>query len=109
SQMLQEVKEKQGLTYSVFYYHSSFLDSGLLTIYAGTDKSQLYQLKDTINQTIHMLIKNGLTDKELKNSKEQLKGNFTLILESTNSRMSVNGRNELLLNSDRKLDEIITA
>ncbi len=41
------------------------------------------------------------------NSKEQLKGNLMLSLESTNSRMSRNGKNELLLRKHRSLDEII--
>ncbi|SDQ59518.1 M16 family metallopeptidase [Virgibacillus salinus] len=107
SRLFQEVREKQGLAYAVFSYHASFQDSGMLTIYAGTGKEQLPQLQDTINQTVEKLINNGLTDKELKNSKEQLKGNLMLSLESTSSRMSRNGRNELLLNRHRSLDEMI--
>ncbi|SFA76825.1 Predicted Zn-dependent peptidase [Lentibacillus halodurans] len=107
SRLFQEVREKQGLAYAVFSYHSSFLDNGLLTIYAGTGKDQLPQLKDTINRTVDGLIQKGLTDKELINSKEQLKGNLMLSLESTSSRMSRNGRNELLLNEHRSLDDMI--
>ncbi len=107
SRLFQDVREKQGLAYSVFSYHSTFLDNGLLTIYAGTGKEQLSLLKDTINQTMEILINKGLTDKELRNSKEQLKGSLMLGLESTNSRMSRNGRNELLLQRHRTLDEII--
>ncbi|WP_164668949.1 M16 family metallopeptidase [Virgibacillus doumboii] len=107
SRLFQEVREKQGLAYAVFSYHSSFLDSGLLTIYAGTGKEQLPLLQDTINQTVDELISKGLTDKELKNSKEQLKGNLMLSLESTSSRMSRNGRNELLLKRHRTLDEMV--
>ncbi len=107
SRLFQEVREKQGLAYSVFSYHASFLDSGLLTIYAGTGKDQLPQLKDIIHKTIDDLVSDGLTDKELNNSKEQLKGNLMLSLESTSSRMSRNGRNELLLNRHRSMDEMI--
>lgn len=107
SRLFQEVREKQGLAYSVFSYHSSFLDNGLLTIYAGTGKDQLPLLRDTIDKTVETLIKSGLTDKELTNSKEQLKGNLMLSLESTNSRMSRNGRNEMLLYRHRTLDEMI--
>lgn len=107
SRLFQEIREKQGLAYSVFSYHSSFLDNGLLTIYAGTGKDQLPLLKDTINQTVETLIKNGLSDKELANSKEQFKGNLMLSLESTSSRMSRNGRNELLLKRHRTLDEMV--
>ena len=107
SRLFQDVREKRGLAYSVFSYHTSFLDNGLLTIYAGTGNEQLPLLKDTINQTLDNLIRDGLTDKELKNSKEQLKGGLMLSLESTNSRMSRNGRNELLLKKHRTLDEMI--
>lgn len=107
SRLFQEVREKQGLAYSVFSYHSSYLDNGLLTIYAGTGKEQLPLLTDTIYKTVDNLAQNGLTDKELRNSKEQLKGNLVLSLESTNSRMSRNGRNELLKKRHRTLDEMI--
>ncbi len=107
SRLFQEVREKQGLAYAVFSYHTSYLDNGLLTIYAGTGKEQLPLVKDTIYQTVENLAEKGLTDKELHNSKEQLKGNLVLSLESTNSRMSRNGRNELLLRRHRSLDEMI--
>jgi predicted Zn-dependent peptidase len=107
SRLFQEVREKRGLAYSVFSYHSSFLDHGLLTIYAGTGKEQLPLLRDTIESTVNTLVDKGLTDKELRNSKEQLKGSLMLSLESTNSRMSRNGKNELLLKRHRTLDEMI--
>lgn len=108
SRLFQEVREQRGLAYSIFSYHSSFLDDGLLTIYGGTGKEQLTLLKDTINDTVQDLVKNGITDKELTNSREQLKGNLMLSLESTNSRMSRNGKNELLLGRHRSLDEMIS-
>ncbi|MEC5422644.1 pitrilysin family protein [Virgibacillus sp. C22-A2] len=107
SRLFQEVREKQGLAYSVFSYHSSFLDNGLLTIYAGTGKEQLPKLRDTISKTVETLVRDGLTEKELRNSKEQLKGNLMLSLESTSSRMSRNGKNELLLHRHRTMDEMI--
>jgi len=107
SRLFQEVREKRGLAYAVFSYHSAYLDSGLLTLYAGTNKDELTLLQTTIENIIEELVANGLTDKELKNSKEQLKGNIMLGLESTSSRMSRNGRNELLLQRHRSLDEII--
>ena len=107
SRLFQEVREQRGLAYSVFSYHSSFQDSGLLTIYGGTGANQLDVLFDTIKDTLATLKKEGITSKELKNSKEQMKGNLMLSLESTNSRMSRNGKNELLLKKHRSLDEII--
>jgi predicted Zn-dependent peptidase len=107
SRLFQEVREQRGLAYSVFSYHSSFQDSGIVTVYGGTGAKQLDVLFETIQETIAKLKQDGITDKELTNSKEQLKGSLMLSLESTNSRMSRNGKNELLLKHHRSLDEII--
>jgi predicted Zn-dependent peptidase len=107
SRLFQEVREQRGLAYSIFSYHSSYQDSGMLTIYGGTGSNQLDLLFETIQSTLDKLKKDGITPKELQNSKEQMKGNLMLSLESTNSRMSRNGKNELLLKQHKSLDEII--
>jgi predicted Zn-dependent peptidase len=107
SRLFQEVREQRGLAYSVFSYHSAYRDTGMVTIYGGTGSNQLDMLYETIQDTLYQLKDQGITEKELHNSKEQLKGNLMLSLESTNSRMSRNGKNELLLSQHRSLDEII--
>ncbi|PMC38484.1 peptidase M16 [Bacillus sp. UMB0899] len=107
SRLFQDVREQKGLAYSVFSYHSSYEDNGLLTIYGGTGSKQLNLLFDTIQETLSTLKAEGITAKELANSKEQMKGSLMLSLESTNSRMSRNGKNELLLGYHRSLDTII--
>jgi predicted Zn-dependent peptidase len=107
SRLFQEVREQRGLAYSVFSYHSAYQDNGILTIYGGTGAKQLDLLFDTIQETLAKVKAEGITDKELKNCKEQLKGSLMLSLESTNSRMSRNGKNELLLKRHRSLDEIV--
>ncbi|PGS47158.1 pitrilysin family protein [Bacillus sp. AFS041924] len=107
SRLFQDVREQRGLAYSVFSYHSAYQDSGTVAIYAGTGKSQVNQLFETIQETLNILKAEGITEKELNNCKEQLKGNLMLGLESTNSRMSRNGKNELMLGKHRSLDEVI--
>jgi predicted Zn-dependent peptidase len=107
SRLFQEVREQRGLAYSIFSYHSSYQDGGLLTIYGGTGSNQLDLLFETIQETVQKLKEDGITSKELQNSKEQMKGSLMLSLESTNSRMSRNGKNELLLGRHRSLDEVI--
>ncbi|MBM4763917.1 pitrilysin family protein [Bacillus sp. B15-48] len=107
SRLFQDVREQRGLAYSVFSYHSAFKDTGVLTVYSGTGAKQLNVLFETIQETLNKLKSEGITDKELNNSKEQLKGSLMLSLESTNSRMSRNGKNELVLGYHRSLDEII--
>jgi predicted Zn-dependent peptidase len=107
SRLFQEVREQRGLAYSVFSYHSAYQDNGVVTVYGGTGAKQLNVLYETIQETLEKLKQDGITEKELINSKEQLKGSLMLSLESTNSRMSRNGKNELLLKRHRSLDEII--
>src|SRR5699024_6630985 len=103
----QEIREKRGLAYSIFSYHSTYLDSGMLVIYAGTTSEHVNEVETTVQHTIEDIIENSLTEKEFKNSKAQLKGNIMLGLESTNARMSRNARNELLLKEHKPMDEII--
>lgn len=107
SRLFQEVREKRGLAYSVYSYHHAYRDNGMLGIYAGTTNEQLPILQKAIDETVAKLYEDGLTDKELANRKEQLKGNVLLSLENTSSRMSRNGRNELLLRRHKSLDDII--
>jgi predicted Zn-dependent peptidase len=107
SRLFQEVREQRGLAYSVFSYHSAYQDSGILTIYGGTGAKQLDVLFETIQETLEKLKKEGISEKELMNCKEQLKGSLMLSLESTNSRMSRNGKNELMIKRHRSLDEIV--
>jgi predicted Zn-dependent peptidase len=107
SRLFQEVREQRGLAYSVFSYHSSFKDTGMVTVYAGTGANQLDHLYDTIRDTLDSIKSDGVTEKEVNNCKEQLKGSLMLSLESTNSRMSRNGKNELLLGRHRSLDDIV--
>ncbi|RKL69044.1 peptidase M16 [Salipaludibacillus neizhouensis] len=106
SRLFQEIRENRGLAYSVFSYHSSYNDSGMLTIYSGSAQAQLDNVYDVIINTIDEMRQHGLTEKELRNGKEQLKGGLMLGLESTSSRMSRNGKNELLLKQHRTLDEV---
>ncbi|MCF6410618.1 M16 family metallopeptidase [Pseudalkalibacillus salsuginis] len=107
SRLFQEVREQRGLAYSVFSYHSAHLDTGVFNIYAGTAPGQLDEVYDTISNIIRTLKDEGVTEKEVANSKEQIKGSLMLSLESTNSRMSRNGKHELLLRKHRSLDEIL--
>ncbi len=107
SRLFQEVREQKGLAYSVFSYHSAHLDTGVFNIYAGTAPGQLDEVYETISSIVGTLKEDGVSEKEVANSKEQIKGSLMLSLESTNSRMSRNGKHELMLKKQRTLDEIL--
>lgn len=107
SRLFQEIREKRGLAYSVYSYHSSYVDSGLFTIYAGTAPKQTQEVLDLTMDVMNEVVAHGLTESEFHKGKEQLKGSLILSLESTSSRMNRQGKNELMLGRHYTLDEMI--
>ena len=107
SRLFQDVREDRGLAYSVFSFQSSYEDVGAFTIYASASKQNLDALKQQIDQTLFDVVTGGVTDEELENAKEQLKGSFVLGLEGTEDHMNRNGVNELIHQNHRTVDEVL--
>ncbi|MHB1391864.1 MAG: M16 family metallopeptidase [Clostridia bacterium] len=97
SRLFQKIREDRGLAYSVFSYPSSFEDCGLFSIYAGSKPDNLKSVAELIMEEIRAIKDTGITEEELYDSKEQLKGSYILGLESTSGRMISIGKSELLL------------
>ncbi|MBB6672862.1 M16 family metallopeptidase [Cohnella nanjingensis] len=107
SRLFQEIREKRGLAYSVYSYHTSYADSGLFTVYAGTAPKQTQDVYDLTMELLGEISAKGLSEAEVNRGKEQLKGNLILSLESTSSRMNRLGKNELMLGRHLTLDQMI--
>jgi predicted Zn-dependent peptidase len=107
SRLFQEIREKRGLAYSVYSYHTSYADSGLFTVYAGTAPKQTKDVYDITMELLTEIAATGMSEAELHRGKEQLKGNLILSLESTSSRMNRLGKNELMLGRHYTLDEML--
>lgn len=107
SRLFQEVREERGLAYSVFSYQSSYEDVGAFTIYASASKQNLDALQHQIDKTLFDVVTGGVTEEELDNAKEQLKGGFVLGLEGTEAHMSRNGINELVHKYHHSVDDIL--
>ncbi|MCM3637829.1 insulinase family protein [Sporosarcina luteola] len=107
SRMFQKIREEKGLAYSVFSYYSSYLATGSFVIYGGTGPEHLEEMVSTMDQLIGEIVSDGVTEKELHNAKEQLKGSFLLGLESSESRMHRNGKNELILVEHKSIEEVV--
>ncbi|MDW0115685.1 pitrilysin family protein [Sporosarcina thermotolerans] len=106
SRLFQEIREEQGLAYSVFSYYSSYTMAGSFVIYGGTSPEQLENMVVTMDRITAQIKSEGVTELELSNAKEQLKATILLGLESTESRMHRNGKNELVLNEHKGIDEV---
>jgi predicted Zn-dependent peptidase len=107
SRLFQTIREQRGLAYSVYSYHTSHQDSGLFTLYAGIAPKHTYDVLSLMRETLDDLAQQGMTDEELRRGKEQMKGSLILGLESANSRMTRNGKNELMNRRLYTLDELM--
>ncbi|MEO3945049.1 pitrilysin family protein [Gorillibacterium sp. CAU 1737] len=107
SRLFQEIREKRGLAYSVYSYHSAHADSGMFTIYAGTAPKQTEEVLKLTFELLGQVVEEGLTPEELKRYKEQLKGSLILGLESSGSRMNRVGKNELMLGKHDTINNIL--
>jgi predicted Zn-dependent peptidase len=98
SRLFQNIREKHGLVYSIYSYPASYRGTGIYSVYAALGPQTAKEAAGLIRAEITNFFTDRMTVETLKNTKEQLKSNFILGLESTSSRMSSNARAELLLN-----------
>lgn len=97
SRLFQEIREKRGLVYTVYSFQAAYRAAGLFGVYAGTSPENVSSCVDLIVEQLGLLRDELVDAAELQLAKEHIKGNLTLSLESTSSRMIRLGRNEFTL------------
>lgn len=85
SRLFQEIREKRGLVYTIYAYGSSYRDSGVVGVYAGTGENQAAELLPVVCDELKTVGKN-LTESEVNRAKAQLKAGLMMSLESTTAR-----------------------
>ena len=109
SRLFQEVRERQGLVYSVHSSVQAYADTGTLYIYAATDAPNFSKVLKSTLKEIRDLKKHGVTAEELRRSKDHLKGSLMLSLESTSSRMNRLAKHEMHHGSFFTMDQMLAA
>ncbi len=107
SRLFQRIREDEGLVYSIYSEQEFYRDKGELGIYASMSTENLEDVYRLIKEEIISLNENGITEEELNNSKEQLKGEFMLGMESTESRMNAIGKYMLITGRVETLEDVI--
>lgn len=107
SRLFQEVREKRGLAYAVYSYHSLFLDTGEVVVYAGTRPDNAREVVRIISEEAARLAADGASDEEVHRVKEHLKGQMVLSLENTRARMSRLGKSAVTDTEILSVDELI--
>src|SRR5205085_8177586 len=109
SRLFQEIRERQGLVYSIHSGVQAYADTGTLYVYAATDPPNFSKMLKSTLKELREAKKQGVTEDELKRAKDHLKGSLMLSLESTSSRMNRLAKHELHFGSFLPLDQMIGA
>ncbi len=92
SRLFREIREKNGLTYSVYSYGSSFENAGLFHIYGAMNPEQLNKVYSIMESLIYDLVKEGVTEAELNEAKHQLTVEMTLNRDNVMTKMTGNAK-----------------
>lgn len=106
SRLFQEVREKQGLVYSIYTSNMSLRDAGLFNIFAGALEKNLVKVVETSMHEINAL-HDGSSDFDLSNIKEKTIGFYLLRSDSTDSRMMQLGTSYLRNGRAKSVDEVV--
>ncbi len=107
SRLFQNIRERQGLAYSIYSDLNPYRDTGCLAVYAGTSLASASKVVQSVVSEFHKLKAEPVPEEELKRSKAQLKGSLMLSLESSTARMSNLARQEMYFDRFYDLDELI--
>ena len=105
SRMFLRIREARGLCYYISTSTDNYLDTGLLSTRAGVDQTRLHEAISAIRHEYEVCAKDGITEAELKLSKEFLKGKITLSMEDSEERAHFFGKQQLLYPETRDLPE----
>jgi len=107
SRLFQEIRENRGLAYSVYSYLPTYIDTGLVVVYAGTNESSFHEVVELILKEFRRLKTESFKNGELETAKEQLKGNLLLSLESSDNLMTRLAKNEIYFGSYLPIEKIL--
>ncbi len=82
SRLTEQVREKRGLSYSVYSYFAPQMQAGPFTLGLQTRADQANQAIDVVHQVVSEFLQNGPTAEELKAAKDNLIGGFALRIDS---------------------------
>ncbi|HTQ85366.1 MAG TPA: pitrilysin family protein [Candidatus Solibacter sp.] len=109
SRLFQNIRERQGLAYSIFSDLNPYSDAGTLCVYAGTARQKTDQVIRCVIDEFRSMKAEPITEEELRRAKDHLIGSLVLSLESSTARMSNLARQEIYFGRYCSTEEITRA
>ena len=107
SRLFQSLREHHGLAYTVYSAVDFFKDTGIFSVYVGTDGRKRKKAVDLLLKEMQRITENPIRESDVRRIKDQLKGSLLLGLENTSHRMSRLAKNEIYFGRQISISETI--
>ena len=107
SRLYQSVREKKGLVYTIHSSLNTHIDSGMLTVYAGTETKNARKVGDLISKEFSKLKKRPVGKQDVEMFKTQVIGSILLGSDDIENRMTSLAVNEIVFGQYRAVESVI--
>jgi predicted Zn-dependent peptidase len=107
SRLNMSLREKNGLVYNVEANYTPYTDTGIFTVYFGTERNNLYKANDLVMKEFKTLRSQKMNPKALVRAKRQLIGQLAIANENREDLLLTLGRSYLYFNKIDSLETLI--
>lgn len=101
-----KLREERGLTYNIEANYTAYSDTGVFSVYFGTDYSKIPTCKKVISDLFDDIIKNGFSEEQLSAYKQQILGQLAVSDDNYMSLMLNNAKSFWWFNHVDSFEEV---
>ena len=107
SRLFMNVRERQGLAYTVYSEINNYIDTGIFQAYAGVNLDKIDQALTSVLHELAVICEQDVTSSELAKAKTQLRAGLEMSLESNNAIADRIGSQLVLTGEVKPVDQVI--
>lgn len=107
ARLFEIIREREGLAYSVYAYHTNHINTGMLGIYEAVAPENCERALALTWEEVRRICREPVKAEELECARQQVKGSMLMAFESTYARMSHMAKGLLFKGRVMPVDEII--
>lgn len=106
SRLNMALRERKGMAYNIESSYTAYSDTGLFTVYFGTDHENLEKATDLVLKELKLLREKKLGTMQLSKARKQLMGQIAISAENREDLMLTIGKSYMLFNKVDTMQEI---
>ncbi|HVE92082.1 MAG TPA: pitrilysin family protein [Actinomycetota bacterium] len=107
SRLFQSIREERGLAYAVYSGYQLYLETGVFSVYAGTQRESAQEVLAIARGEAAALASGGATSDEVERAKGHVRGSIALSMDDPGGRMSRIGKAELVHGRVETVDDVL--